>query len=121
MKLFDFFKRKTTFTNEDVEKEYDKAQNKLQSRKMLSLNRAIERCAEEKCSSQKGVDMLAQKADFIRMYSFTARTNRIYHSLNYKKGKFNSNPLWCQKWQDHEQMARLKAQKRWQELRSRTR
>ena len=119
MGFFDFFKRKTP-SNEDIEKEYDKAKNKLQSRKMPSLNRAIKRYAEEKFSPQKGIDLLAQKADFIRMYSFIARNNRHYHSLNYKKGKFNSNPLWCQKWQDHEQDARLAAQKRWHELHSRT-
>lgn len=122
MSIFDFFKRKEkTFSNEDIEKEYDKAKRKLQSESMPSLNRAIKRRAENTHIPQKGDDLLAKKAGFIRMYSFIARQNRYYYSLNYKKGKFNSDPLWCQKWQDHEQDARLAAQKRWHELSSNTR
>ena len=117
MNLFNFFKRKP-LSNEEIEKEYDKAQRNLQSETMPSLNRAIERHAESTHIPQKGDDLLAKKASFIRMYSFIARTNRYYHSLNYKKGKFNTNPLWCQKWHDYEQDARLAAQRRWRELSS---
>ena len=120
MSLFDFFKRKP-LTNEDIEKEYDKAYRKVQSQVMSSFNRAIKRRAEIEYIPQKGDDLLAKKADFIRMYSFMARSDRYYHSLKYKKGKFNSNPLWCQKWQDREQEARLAAQKRWHEIHARTR
>ena len=61
---------------------------------------------------------MAKKEEFIRYCSFLARTDRYYHSLNYKKGRFNSSPLWCQKWHDHEQCARLKAQRKWREIMS---
>ena len=120
MSIFDFFKRKP-LSNEDIEREYGKVQRKLQSRNMPSLEHAIERLSIKMYLPQKGDDLLAKKADFIRSYSFTARNDRYYHSVSYKKGKFNSNPLWCQKWQNHEQGARLQAQKRWRELLSSSR
>ena len=123
MDLLDFFmmKKKKTYSDEDIKKEFEKNRRKMQLENNSSFNRAIKLHAERECSPQKGDDLLAKKAEFMRIYSFIARTNRYYHSLNYKKGKFNSNPLWCQEWHDYEQAERLKAQKRWRELTSRTR
>ena len=123
MKLFDFLKKKKTFSNEEIEAEYQKAKRKSQSddARRFSLIKAIQLHAEKHCSPQAGDDLLAKKADFIRYCSFIARNSRYYYSLHYKKGKFSSYPFWTQKWQDHEQQARLKAQKRWREITSHTR
>ena len=76
--------------------------------------------AEKTCAPQKGDDLLAQKAEFMRIYALRACQWHYYHTLGYKKGKFNSNPLWCQKWHDYEQAARLVAKKRWREMLSHT-
>ena len=118
MKLFNFFRKKKEkpLSNEDIEKEYEKVLKKVQSRNMPSLKHTIERFAEKTCSPQKGDDLLAKKADFIRYCSFLARNNRIYYSLKYKDGKFNSVSLWTQKWHDSEQKARLSAQKKWKQM-----
>ena len=116
MGFFDFFKKKNKiFSDEHIEKEYEKAWRKHQSVKAKrgSLPRAIKVYAEKKCTPQEGDDLLAKKEAFIRYYSFLARIDRYYHSLNYKKGRFNSSPLWCQKWQNQEQRARFQAQCVW--------
>ena len=125
MVLFNFLKRKEkTFSNEDIEKEYERVYRRVQSEEMSSFNRAIKQHAEkvyDPRKAQKGDDLLNQKNDFIRCYSFKARMNHCYYSSRYKKGKFNSYPLWTQKWHDYEQTARLEAQKVWRELLSHTR
>ena len=125
MLLFDFLKRKgKPLSNEDIEKEYEKVYRRVQSEETSSFNRAIKQHAEKVYGprkAQKGDDLLDQKAEFIHCYSFQARMNRYYYSLKYKKGKFNSHPLWTQKWHDYEQTSRLGAQKVWRELLSRTR
>ena len=121
MSLFDFLKKKKTLTDEDIEKEYQKAQRKVQSRRTLSFEHAIERFAQKECMPQKGDDVLNLKAKFIHYYSYTSRMDCCYHTLKYKKGQFSSSPLWCQKWHDYEQDARLQAQRRWREITSHTR
>ena len=121
MSLFDFLQKKKTFSNEEIEEEYERARWKVLERNLPSFNRAIKIHAEKTCFPQARDDLLAKKADFIRIYSFIARNNRIYHSLKYKKGKFKSYPLWTQKWHDYEQDERLEAQRRWREITSHTR
>ena len=120
MKLFDFFKKKT-FSSEEVEKEYQNEQRKLQSRRPSSLERAIEEYAENTYVPRKGEDLLKQKADFIRSYTYIARKNRYYYSLKHKKGKLKEVPLWTQKWHDYEQKEHLRAQHKWHEMMSHTR
>ena len=122
MGFFNFFMNKEkTFTDEDIEKEYEKVQRKIQSRNMPSLNRAIERLARKTCTPQTGDDVLELKDNFIHCYSFKARMNRYYYSLSYKSGRLATYPLWTQKWQNHEQRARFQAQRAWREIMSHTR
>ena len=123
MKLFDFFKRKKTFSDEEVEREYQKAQKKVQEvdSSIASFVRDIKKYAENTCQPHEGDDVLAQKAEFIRIYAFRARQWHYYHVLGYKKGRLGSYPLWTQKWHNYEQAKRLQASKRWCEIQSHTR
>ena len=83
--------------------------------------RDIKKYAEEKNQPKEGDDLLAQKAEFMRIYTFRASQWRCYYTLGYKKGRYRTVPLWTKKWHDYEQVERLKAQKRWREILSHTR
>ena len=123
MELFDFLKKKT-FSNEKIEEEYQKALDSIQqvdNGRCSSLTRDMKAYAEKFYSSTNMVDPLAQKSEFMRIYAFRAYQWHCYHTLGYKKGKFNSVPLWTQKWHNYEQGARLQAQKRWQQLQQKIR
>ena len=123
MALFNLFKRKKTFSNEEIEKEYQKAQRRVQKveNNYASLVRDIRKYAEDTCQPHEGDDLLAKKAEFMRIYAFRAYQWRCYHTLGYKKRKFEKSALWCQKWQNYEQEYRLTAQSAWRAMLSRTR
>ena len=123
MKLFDFFKKKETFSDEEIEKEYQKAQGTVQKveKNYASLVRDIKKYAEDTCSPHEGDDFLAKKSEFMRIYTFRVSRWSQHYISGYKKGKFNTIPLWTQKWHDYEQNARLQAHKRWREIVSNSR
>ena len=124
MSIFNFFKKTETFSNVEIEREYQKAIGVVRSvdeGRCASLVRDMKEYAKKFCSPKEGEDLLAQKAEFMRVYAFRAYQWRCYHTLNYKRRKFNTVPLWTQKWHDYEQNSRLKAQKRWRELTARAR
>ncbi len=121
MKLFDFFRKKepNTFSEDEIEEEYKKAQKKVQKidgRNCASLVRSERNYAEKTCIPKMDDDPLAKKSEFMRIYAFRAQQWHYYHTLAYKQGKFNSVPLWTQKWHDYEQGERLQAQKAWNQL-----
>ena len=117
MALFSFLKKENS-PSEKIESEYQKALGKVLAADLRcsSLVRDIKRYAESTCQPQEGDDLLAKKAEFVRLYAFRAYQWRCYHTLNYKRGKFNAVPLWTQKWHDYEQGSRQEAQKKWREM-----
>lgn len=125
MRLFNFFRKKEEkLSNEEIEKEYQKSIKIIQSvdgNSCSSFVRDMKDYAERVYPPKQGVDLLTQKSEFMRIYAFRAYQWRCYYTLGHKKGKFNSIPLWCQKWQNYEQNARLAAQKRWREIISHSR
>ena len=122
--LFDFFKKKKNFSDEEIEEEYQKAQKKVQKveTEYASLVRDIKKYAEDTCTPHEDDDFMDKKAEFMRIYTFrVSQWGRYHTSSYYKKGKFNTIPLWTQKWHDYEQNARLQAHKRWREIVSNSR
>ena len=120
MKIFDFFKKKDQpFSAKEVEKEYNKAQQKIQaidSRQCFSLVRDMKRYAETLYAPKADCDLLRQKSEFMRVYAFRAYQWRLFYTLNHKEGKLSNSALWTKKWRDYEQGERLQAQKEWKRL-----
>lgn len=119
MKLFNFFQKKQkTFSDEEIEKEYQKSRKYIQKAdaNCFSFVRDIKKYAEETCTPKSGDDLMAQKAEFLRIYAFRAYQWRCYYTLAYKKGRLKGYPSWTQKWRDYEQRERFQAQKEWNRL-----